>query len=457
MINLLVIRHLGPSEYGYYSYCMGLMATVSLLAFLSPLDQIMLRDMVRSKNRTQLINLILGLKLCGFVLSFVLILLFPYFAGDEGKNIPFSYLLFTWLTGIVVIRDLFKTYLFAQQRIARVAKLNIYTYILSSVLRLLGIHFELPLNYFFVVLITEIVFSIVMISFSVDCLKKIRPHVSRRWLKKQLIHSWPLLLTTLSGLAFSRFDQFFLFKYQGVAQLGIYASLTWIIDRGVSVVALPMISLFPYVTSVHNDSPEKFGRILRSMYHMMTLLGLPMVAGGVLFGTKIANFLYGDKFAIPELCVPILGLIFLFSAWGLLNQRILIITHELKIDLINSSISALISVSLMFLLIPNYGLTGAAIASVTGHGFYLIVQTCIRRTRHYIGHMLSGLPVPCAAVLVAASISSLISLWYLAALVFSLVYGVLIALAIYAGITPAYAGVRSILESYLQKKAPLSP
>lgn len=121
-------------------------------------------------------------------------------------------------------------------------------------------------------------------------------------------------------------------------------------------------ALYPLMARYHQDSPTKLAVLYRKSLQYLVILGLPMAAGVFLLAPNIVPLVFGPSFdpAIPALQWSIWA--FVFALLTVPNARLLLVDHKQRHAAWLIGIGMIANVSLNLLLIPRFGIVGAAMA-----------------------------------------------------------------------------------------------
>ncbi|MEJ2193916.1 MAG: oligosaccharide flippase family protein, partial [Ignavibacteriaceae bacterium] len=207
IVTVLVIRYLGPAEFGLLSYAIsfyGLFATLSVLG----LETITIRELVKTPaQRDNLLGTVFILRLIGAVGTIILIALTLLFSREDS----FTSLLIL----IISISLIFQSFNVVDYyfRAEVKAKYSVYvqfiSVIITSILKIILIIIKAPLIYFAVVYSAE--FIITAIGFTLVYKKvglKLSPGKFKKSIALQLLKdSWPLILTGVVVSIYMKVDQ----------------------------------------------------------------------------------------------------------------------------------------------------------------------------------------------------------------------------------------------------------
>jgi len=183
-------------------------------------------------------------------------------------------------------------------------------------------------------------------------------------------------LSNIMAFVNYRADLFILNLFLSSANLGIYAiSVTlaeslWLLSKGISSVLLPKLS------ELHNDEGKR---------KMLT----PFIARWVFLFTFVAaviaaivipyaiNLLYGAEFmpGVQTFRILLIGIVLSVFSRVLAND---ISARDLpQYNFYTSIAVVLVNVTMNFILIPKWGIIGAAVATSSAYGFNSILKICI--------------------------------------------------------------------------------
>jgi O-antigen/teichoic acid export membrane protein len=160
------------------------------------------------------------------------------------------------------------------------------------------------------------------------------------------------------------------------AEVGYYNAAYKVIFLFIMVISCYLNSVFPVMANYYNTSIDSLKKLQSYTIKLMITVGIPIAVGGTILAKSIINLLYGSKYeeGVPvfQILIWALPLIFINATygWGLWS------CNKQKEYLKVVSIQALINLILNFILIPSFGLIGAAVATVIaeliGLPFYYI-------------------------------------------------------------------------------------
>jgi O-antigen/teichoic acid export membrane protein len=183
---------------------------------------------------------------------------------------------------------------------------------------------------------------------------------SRRWLGSAL----PLALIAGMSLINTQTDVVMLGIFSSAKDVGVYR----VAAQGATLVALGFTGIgmvtMPYFARFHvNGDMVRFQKLATSGARASLLLALPVVIAFILFGGTILSLVFGAKFAGGYLVLAILASAQLIhSGFGTIGPLLNMSGYE-RDTAKGIAIAAACNIALNAIMIPFYGMAGAAIAT----------------------------------------------------------------------------------------------
>ncbi|MFB6203661.1 MAG: flippase [Candidatus Nanohaloarchaea archaeon] len=196
--------------------------------------------------------------------------------------------------------------------------------------------------------------------------------------REMLKYSGPLMFSGIIGSVLGWTDTLFLGYYMTDAQVGFYnaalptALLILMPYRALKSLALPSLS------EVHEDDSREPGKVLKNLSRWNLSVTLPAFIVMALFSGPVLRLLFGAEYTVAGTALALLALGNLFSAAvGPLDEFIKSISRT-DLMLKNTVANLVVNIVLNVLLIPVYGIEGAAVAtagSIVFVNLLLIAET----------------------------------------------------------------------------------
>lgn len=375
--KLLVSRYLGPENFGLFSLGLmvvnisALLATIGLnngiVKFIAQYNS--LGDQERVKG-----TLIATLKISGFISSIVLILLVAFssfIANDIFHNPKFRWILVIMALSIpafTILKLIGKAFTAFKK-----PEYNIYTNTFgkeSISLLLVGIAIVAGGSVFSISL-TFLLSSFLALAIAFFFLRRIsplfRPEVKAIPGYGKLLHfSLPLFLSAIFIDIVSWTDTFMLGYFKDAATVGIYNIALSLSGTVIIFLATFSSIFFPIIAELKaNQKVNEIAAIFSVVVRWIFFLSLPFFLLLILIPSPIINHLFGEEYLPAALSLIILLGGTFTSVMSGPTEEVLKTFERLKFILSLNVSVALLNVILNVVLIPLYGLVGAAIATAT--------------------------------------------------------------------------------------------
>ncbi len=170
-------------------------------------------------------------------------------------------------------------------------------------------------------------------------------------------------------------DIFMLKMFRTSKEVGVYHAVFKVASAGFLIITAINIVIMPKIADLYiKKEIEALHKMIVKTTHFVMLLTLPFIIGVIIFREEILAF-FGAEFVVGKaaLLYIIIG-VFISVSSGVVDQILNMTNHQQTLKKIIIS-SFLINVVLNYVLIPKFGIEGAAIASLFTNAFLNI--TCI--------------------------------------------------------------------------------
>jgi len=229
-----------------------------------------------------------------------------------------------------------------------------------------GMLLNLDFNFVFLAYIISQAFTLLALMVDVSKMKilRFRFYLDLALGKELIAFSIPLLFTGILGFVMTWADTLMLGYYKGSEAVGLYnsaspiAKLLPIFLSSASFLYVPLASGF-----YARRKLGEMGRVYQILTKWVFLLTLPLFALMFLFPEAVIVFFFGKKYVPAAPSLQILAIGFMFHTLLGLNGWSLIIAGESRFISLSTFIASVLNVILNALLIPGYGMVGAATAT----------------------------------------------------------------------------------------------
>ena len=188
----------------------------------------------------------------------------------------------------------------------------------------------------------------------------------------------PFILSSFLFIGLTSVDTLMIKWMNGATGLGYYQSGLKLTETLLIIPSLFSISFYPLISKVYMDTP-RIRTITQKSTELMQLISFPIISGSIIFAEPILTFVFSTSFLEGAIAFKYLLIVALITFFNIIFQQILLASqHEKKTVTVNC-FAFLINILLNLMLIPKYGIVGAAIGSIVGRGFsfFLLVHLLV--------------------------------------------------------------------------------
>lgn len=190
-------------------------------------------------------------------------------------------------------------------------------------------------------------------------------HFSKKLIGPIAVAAWPLTVGGLAGTFMHNVDVLMLGWWCAAAEIGFYSAAQKIVGMLYIIGGLLTAAAGPALFRiVYENDKKRISLATTKTITIVLLIAMPLAAGGIILGGQIVKLIFGESYAdaAPVFKVLISSLLVIYP-FSILHNIIFAYNKQAKI-LVYSAIVALTNIVLNAALIPQYGATGAAIATV---------------------------------------------------------------------------------------------
>lgn len=381
VVGVLVARYLGPELFGKWNYAIAFISLVSALATLG-LDQIVVKHLL---DKTEEENVLLGtafyLRLIGSFLSTLIVIFYFLFFKNDTLLLLVAVLtvLNLWFQSFDVI-DL-KNQSVLQSRKTVIVKNAVF--ISVSLVKLIFVYLKFPLLTFVILGLLEVVLGALglVLYYGISNLNKWKFNIN--YCKFLLSQAWPLIMSGIIIMMYMRLDQIMIGEMLGEKWVGLYSVSTRFTELWYFIPTIFATSFFPKLIENFNIDKKKYYTICLKMFKLLFIISFFIALFFSFFSKFIINFLYGKEYLMSVFALQISIWTGIFVFWGVAAGNMLVIENLNKHNLIKSIQGLSINIILNLILIPKYGINGAAIATLISQIYAsYIYYFFFKKTRH---------------------------------------------------------------------------
>jgi O-antigen/teichoic acid export membrane protein len=345
-----------------YIYFFSAIATLGL-------DQFIVKELHQfPENRDQILGTSFWMKvIAGFLcipLIYVAYLVYP------AKATPYNFVLILSVIGIIQAFNVIDSYFQSQVQSKYIMQVQIAGNLVSALVKLLLIHFEMPLIFF----VYAYAFDFLLLSIGYFYTYQRKQRSIFKWsfngalAAKLLKYSWPLIISGIMVSLYMKIDAIMVQNISGAKEAGAYATVANLSEVWNFIPSVIVTTLFPAILNAKRDNLDRYKKRIQNLYDLMVYISLP-IAIIVTFAApliyRILPFKPEYYYSAPALSVHIWSGVFVFL--GAASSQYLIAENLSKLTFVRTGFGAVINIVLNLLLIPHMGMMGAAIATLVAY------------------------------------------------------------------------------------------
>lgn len=382
-VGVWVTRYLGPDQFGVLSYSQSFVAILATFSSLG-LKDIIIRELVKSQDKKdQLLGSAFGLQTLGSTLIMLIICISVLVNDNEAltNKIIIILGLLTFVKSFTVIGSYFNS----QVRSKFVAMTGLIGLFISSLIKVYLILGEYSLIYFVYVL----AFDVLFISSGLIWFYKAAGNSIFSWKfswkvsLNLLKDAWPLILSGIIISIYMKIDQVMIKEFLGNSDVGQYSAAVRLSEAWYFIPTIICSSLFPAIINAKIRDHKLYMDRLQRLYNLMVILGAGIILPVVLVSDWLIQALYGEAFyqSAAVLNIHIFGSVFVFL--GVANQKWFISENAQAYNIVCLGFGMVANVGLNIFLIPNYGILGAAYATLVSQFIASVLAPVVfKKTRN---------------------------------------------------------------------------
>lgn len=361
---ILITRYLTEGEFGQYNFVLafglifGVLANFGFGAFTT-------REIAKDRRRAKkIIGNLLSLKL---ILSGAVLLLLFLTAQfiDKPSYIIIGLYMVGFLTVSDSIRALWGSVFQASERMSYLSLTRLGERVLYLAVLAFVIYFDKGLLWIIgALLVSSFAFTILEVFLIHYKFTKISFKFDKPFIKMALLGTVFFVINDIFIVIFFKIDTVMISFMRGDIETAVYSAAYNLLYAIIFIPTVLSTVLYPALTRFYKKNQKMFRLSLPLVIKYYFLSSLPVVAFVFIFPTQIITLIYKDKYfdSIPALKVLAFGMTFVFLNFVL--SMVLNTVEKQKFVALASFSAMVLNLILNFLLIPDYGIMGASVATV---------------------------------------------------------------------------------------------
>jgi polysaccharide transporter, PST family len=381
-IGLWVARYLGPGDFGIFNFIIAMGAIIMPFIGLG-VSNLLVRELVRIPDKKyELLGTSFFIYLVTGAIAFFVLILSIFFLRQNDPFVTVLAIIF-YIGNFFVGFDLIGGWFGSKVESRTVIFYKDIALVIVAALKIFFMFLGLPLFYLVLATSVEIILRaiLLLLGYIRDGQNVFKWKFNFKIAKNLLKESWPLVFSGLMLIIYMRIDQVMIGVLLTDFELGIYSSAVKISELFCFFPAIVVGSLLPSLVRMRKNDKKRYLVSFQKLFDVLTWLAIIFVVPVFFLSSQIILLLYGVDYLLAAgvLSVLIISIIAIFARTivdtYLINEKLT------KVVLVNSFFGATTNVGLNILLIPVFGIGGAAVSTVISYFVALLGILLFKKTR----------------------------------------------------------------------------
>ncbi|MBI2651724.1 oligosaccharide flippase family protein [Candidatus Woesearchaeota archaeon] len=424
LVFAYIARKLGNDNFGIFSFAISFSLLIAITADFG-LSTLLIREISRDKKSVAkyLSNALFVkvlLSLITVIASYIFLNSMRY--SPEVKIIAYVMLLFAIMQSFTdvyyaIFRAFEQMYYDAIIKVLRMLILvGMVIYAIKNNYGLFAASLAFP--------VTETVILIFASLIAYKKFTKVDFYIDYEFSKKLLKSSFLFFLSLVFSGIFMYIDAVIISKVRSTAEVGIYSAAANII---LALIFIPMMygnSIYPVISRLYTSSKKSLKFAYERSFKYMLLLGIPLSAAIYVLSDKIILLLYGNQYKGSAIILSVLCWYIFLRFVNVVSGFTLTSINKQGSRVFSQGIAAFASITLNFILIPFYGILGAAIAAIITEAIFFSMYAYFIFKHGLKINFLMTLIKSAGAAAIMAYLITFVENIFLAAFIGIVVYGI---------------------------------
>lgn len=363
-VIVLLARYLGPEQFGLFNFTSALIALFGAFSALG-LNAIVTRDLVVKDNKEQILATAFGLRIFSSLIAY-LALTVSIFILRSDDTLAKSLTLIMGLTLFFSTSDIIKYWFESQVTSKYTVIIENLAFLIFAAIKLILIYLQAPLIAFGCIVALEACFVFIGLFYiynhSSKALKKWAFNIIEA--KYLLSESWPLIISGTAWLIYTKIDQIMIGQMLDDTQVGLYSAASRLSEIANFLPTIITFSVVPIILKIRSKDIELYNKRFQQLYYVTVsmMIGAAIIVSAL--SGFIINIIYGEQYLASAQVLSIHFWIVVCTALAVVSGRYLVNAGLQKLTMYRHLLGVTLNIPLNYLLIPKYGIEGAAIASL---------------------------------------------------------------------------------------------
>lgn len=370
VITGVIARYFGTEKYGIFNYILSITSLFSGIASIG-IYHIATKDLTqRPEDEGKILGTSFTIRLIAAILLVIAAeTTVCIMTHNDSTSMVIGILLSLMM--LFSCSEVIDYYATANLKVKYLAVSKCISYIIFAVLKILIVVLKLDIRYYTATYLIEGIIYAIFLSISYKLIHKnigktCKWSFDKDYAKKLLSNCWYFALSSIMVTIYMRIDQVMLGKMiEDKSQVGIYSAAVRIAEMWAFVPNSIISSFKPVIMKYKGENNNKeYVKNLQRLYDISSLVSILFAIGITIFARLIIMILYGKAFLEASKILYILIWGIWFGILGNVHYVWLICENKGKYSLFYSATGSISNIIFNAILIPKYGMYGAAIATL---------------------------------------------------------------------------------------------
>ena len=373
IVLLNVANYYGPYDYGLYQYALSLNLIFGVVLFF--VDG---RVVIKFFNKGDEFRVVFNSVIAKVFLSLISLIIGIFLLALIEAPQQFNHIYLLLLVNNVVVNLVFgiECYFNFHLKSKNIVIASNISNVLSAFFQLGAISLNLSIvAIMWVVLFSSVIkISIIFIQFLKHYDNSMTLVIEKSLIYLILKESVPLAIAAAAAMIYARTDIAMIGAMLDIEQVGIYSVSVQIMSVIIIAIVPIQVSIYPKMLEWFEENKEVYYEKYQIISSLVTWLFILAAIIAILVAPIFFDNLFSDEYSksLDVFMIHIIGALFMYNA--ILRSSHFTITGHTNVLMISQVIAVFINILLNYLLIPNFGIIGAAIATSTTHFLSLFLS-----------------------------------------------------------------------------------
>lgn len=370
VVTGVIARYFGTEKYGIFNYILSITSLFSGIASIG-IYHIATKDLTqRPEDEGKILGTSFTIRLIAAILLIIAAeTTVCIMTHNDSTSMVIGILLSLMM--LFSCSEVIDYYATANLKVKYLAVSKCISYIIFAILKILIVVLKLDIRYYTATYLIEGIIYAIFLSISYKLIHKnigktCKWSFDKDYAKKLLSNCWYFALSSIMITIYMRIDQVMLGKMiEDKSQVGIYSAAVRIAEMWAFVPNSIISSFKPVIMKYKGENKNKeYVKNLQRLYDISSLVSILFAIGITIFARLIIMILYGKAFLEASKILYILIWGIWFGILGNVHYVWLICENKGKYSLFYSATGSISNIIFNAILIPKYGMYGAAIATL---------------------------------------------------------------------------------------------